>query len=271
MPEHRAVLDRGDGRPPSHPPSTDLTLPSHTRRLSPRTLLTLLAAACTGACAPIVTHGPRVQGGTHVVVTAGAGFSPCDTVTCDLELLPQAALGIRTGRAATATRPGFALGVNASINLVSSELDLYAQAPAGFAPFDAGAGVLLSPAHTMPYVQAGHTREDGSGFYTTQGFVWMSQRQTDYSFFDPGPAGAPDELVPRYWAPSVAYRTRGRHGVHLYVSGALGTAAAYAYPMYGGPELQRVGSQPVRWLMAGAVFEGEPRDLLVGLIPLLIP
>lgn len=224
-----------------------------------------------GACAPIVTHGPRVQGGTHVVVTAGAGLSPCDTVTCDLELLPQAALGIRTGRAATATRPGFAMGVNASINLISSELDLYAQAPAGFTPLDAGAGVLLSAAHVMPYVQAGRTRENGSGFYTTQGFVWMARRQTDYAFLDPGRQGAPDELAPRYWAPSVAYRTGGRRGVHLYVSGALGTAAAYAYPPYGGSELQRVGSQPVRWLMAGVVFEGEPRDLLVGLIPFLIP
>lgn len=222
------------------------------------------------ACAPMVTHGPRVQPGTHVVVTAGAGISPCDTVRCNLDLLPQAALGIRTGRVATETRPGMALGVNASINLLSSELDFFVQAPTGLTSMDVGAGVLVSAAHTMPYVQVGRMGENGSGFYTTQGFVWMMRRSTDYAIFDPGPRDAPAELKPRYWAPSLAYRTGGHRGTHLYVSGAFGTAAAYDYPPEGS-EIVRDGSQPVSFLMAGVVFEGAPRDLLIALIPLLFP
>jgi hypothetical protein len=247
-------------------------LKRHIPRLPPYAVLALLAAACTGACAPMVTHGPAVLGGTHVVVTAGVGTAACDSAACDLALLPQGALGIHTGRPATGTRPGFQVGVNASVNLISSELDLYVQAPTRYTRLDAGAGVLLGGSHVMPYVQAGRMRaRDGSGFYTTQGFVWMMRRQTDYGLFPDEPHDGPDELEPRYWAPSIAWRTGGNHGLHLYVSGAFGTANAYAYPPNGGSEMVRVESQPVRTLMAGVVFEGAPRDLLYGLIPLLIP
>jgi hypothetical protein len=150
-------------------PSGAASTPTHPdalqRRIGgpwPRTILSLLAAACTGACAPVVTHGPAVLGGTHVVGTAGAGVPPCDS-PCDLALLPQGALGIHTGRPATGTRPGFQLGVNASVNLISSELDLYVQAPTRYTPLDVCAGVLLGGTHVMPYVQAGRMRaRDGS-------------------------------------------------------------------------------------------------------------
>jgi hypothetical protein len=247
-------------------------LKRHIPRLPPRAVLALLAAACTGACAPMVTHGPAVLGGTHVVVTAGAGAAACDSAACSLDLLPQAALGIHTGRPATGTWPGFQLGVNASINLISSELDLYVQAPTRYTPLDVGAGVLLGGAHVMPYVQAGRMRaRDGSGFYTTQGFVWMMRRPSDYGLFAGEPREGPDELAPRYWAPSIAYRTGGNHGVHLYVSGALGTANAYAFRTDGGSDMVRGERQPVRTLMAGLVFEGVPRDLLGALIPFLTP
>ncbi|HYR06781.1 MAG TPA: hypothetical protein VEQ60_03355 [Longimicrobium sp.] len=245
-----------------------------TELLAPRALLMLLAAACTAACAPMVTHGPAVLGGTHVVLTGGAGGSPCDTVTCDLSLLPQGALGMHTGRAATGTRPGFQAGVNASINLISSELDLYVQAPTRYSRFDMGAGVVLGGTHVMPYVQAGRMRaSDGSGFYTTQGFAWMYRRPVDYILSDSEPRGddEPDELAPRYWAPSIAYRTGGNHGLHLYVSGAFGTAKAYAFPADGSPDMVRLESQPVRTLMAGVVIERSPRDLLRALVPFLNP
>jgi hypothetical protein len=242
------------------------------QRTVPRGIFSLLALACAAACAPVVTHGPAVLGGTHVVATAGAGVSPCDSMTCDLELIPQAALGIHTGRAATGTRPGFQAGVNAALNLMSSELDLYVQAPTSYTPFDVGTGVLLGGTHVMPYVQAGRmSASNGSGFYTTQGFVWMFRRPPDYGLFDAAPDDRPDELEPRYWAPSVAYRTGGNHGLHVYVSGAFGTARAYVFPMDGGSEMVRLENQPVRTLMAGIVFEGRPRDLLAALIPFLDP
>jgi hypothetical protein len=254
-----------------HVPHTRPEAP--TRRIEGWLTAALLAIA-SAACAPVVTHGPAVLGGTHVVVTGGAGVSPCDSMTCDLSLLPQGALGIHTGRAATGTRLGFQAGLNASISLISSELDLYVQAPTRFSPFDMGAGVVLGGTHVMPYLQAGRMRaSDGSGFYTTQGFVWMFRRPPDYRLSDSEPPGAdePDELAPRYWAPSIAYRTGGNHGLHLYVSGALGTAKEYVYAPEGGLEMVRVGSQPVRWLMAGVVIERAPRDLLAALIPFLNP
>lgn len=230
-------------------------------------------AIAFAACAPVVTHGPAVLGGTHVVVTGGAGVSVCDSVTCDLSLLPQGALGIHTGRAATGTRPGFQAGVNASINLISSELDLYVQAPTRYTPFDMGTGVVLGGTHVMPYLQAGRMRaSDGSGFYTTQGFVWMYRRPPDYVLTggEPRGEGEPDELAPRYWAPSIAYRTGGNHGLHLYVSGAFGTARAYAYAP-DSVQMVRAGSQPVRSLMAGVVIERSPRELLAALVPFLNP
>jgi hypothetical protein len=100
----------------------------------------------------------------------------------------------------------------------------------------------------------------------------MTRRPPDYRLMDGEPRdGAPDELEPRYWAPSIAWRTGGNHGLHLYVSGAFGSADAYAFPADGVSDMVKLGRQPVRTLMAGVVFEGAPRDLLAGLIPFLIP
>jgi hypothetical protein len=225
-------------------------------------ILAIASTVCAAACAPVVTHGPRVEGGTFIVVTGGGAVSACDSLTCDLEMLPQAALGVRTGRAASETRPGLSVGANVSFNLFSSELDLYAQAPTSFMPMDAGAGVLLSAMHTMPYVQIGSMGDDGSGFYTTQGFVWMARRPTDYSLLGEQGADAPDELRPSYWSPAVAYRTRGRRNMHLYVAGALGTAVEYDWRQESEGGLVRGGTQPVRMLMAGVVFQRLPVDLL---------
>jgi hypothetical protein len=232
-----------------------------TEILVPRTLLMLLALACAAACAPMATHGPRVQPGTTLVVTGGGGLPACDTTVCDLDLIPQAALGVRTGRPATVTRPGFSVGANLALNILSSEVDLYAQAPTGFTRLDMGAGVLLGAAHTMPYVQLGRMLEDGSGFYTTQGFVWMMKRPASYRLF--GEDSSAGELQPRYWAPTVAYRTAGRRGMHLYVSGAFGAANEYRWADDGSLAQERVGSQPVRVIMAGLVIERLPRDLLM--------
>lgn len=217
-----------------------------------------LLVACTVACAPVVTHSPRVEGGTRLVATAGVSAALCDTVTCDLVLLPQMSLGIRAGRAAGEANAGFSVGAHLAMNVLSSDVDLYAQAPTGLAGgLDAGGGVLLSMAHTMPYVQVGRLREDGSGWYTTQGFVWMMRRPPDYQLMGPLEEGEPDEMRPRYWAPSIAYRTDWSNGLQVYVSGALGTADVYSFQ-----EGARVGSQPVRFLMAGLIAQESFRSLL---------
>jgi hypothetical protein len=114
-------------------------LQSRFQRRSPRVLLALLAIACTVACAPVVTHSPRVEGGTRLVMTAGASAPLCENAECDLALLPQVSLGVRTGRPAGEANAGFTAGVNLTMNIVSSDVDLYAQAPTGLARgLDAG-------------------------------------------------------------------------------------------------------------------------------------
>lgn len=213
------------------------------------------------ACAPIVTHSPRVVEGLTFYGTAGGGRTLCDRPVCDTTLTPQQGVGLRFGHAATASVPGLSAGVTGSTGWVSDdlglnvELDLYAQAPIGFTPFDAGTGVLLSPAHVMPYVQAGRMKPDGSGWYTTQGFAVLASRPARWSYsLDGGPNE--ERVTPRYWAPTVAYRARGRYGVHFYVSGAFGTARAKKYR--GEEPGFRTERQPVRAVMMGMVFDVQP-------------
>jgi hypothetical protein len=215
-------------------------------------------------CAPIVTHGPRVEPGFTFYGTAGGGRQLCDRPECDTELVPQQGAGVRYGHAASASVPGLSAGLTVSTGWESSEVDLYAQGPSGFTPFDAGAGVLLSPAHVMPYVQAGRMKPDGSGWYTTQGFAFMASRPASWSWsLDGGPSE--ERVTPRYWAPTVAYRARGRYGVHFYVSGAFGTADAKKYR--GDEPGFRTVRQPVRSVMMGMVFDVQPASPPRPLLP----
>jgi hypothetical protein len=211
-----------------------------------------LLLACAAACAPMVTHTPRVEEGLSIFGTAGGGRRLCDSVGCDTQLMPQQGLGVRYGQAATATRPGVSAAVTFSTAVVSSELDLYIQAPTAVG-LDVGLGVLTAFTHDMPYVQVGQIREDGSGWYTTQGYAFLSSRPPQWTLdFDRGIAA--DEVAPRYWAPTVAYRTRGRPGVHVYLSGAFGSAKTVVYS----EEPQTTPRQPVRVLMMGIVFDFQP-------------
>lgn len=213
------------------------------------------------ACAPVVTHSPRVAEGLTFYGTAGGGRTLCDRPVCDTTLTPQQGVGLRFGHPATASVPGFSAGVTGSIGWVFSdmglypELDLYAQAPIGLTPFDAGMGVLLSPAHVMPYVQAGRMKPDGSGWYTTQGFAFLGSRPPNWGVLSDGGASS-ERLKPRYWAPTLAYRARGRFGVHFYVSGAFGTAEVTKYR--GEEPGLRTVRQPVSVVIMGMVFEVQP-------------
>lgn len=227
---------------------------SHIRGRSPRTLLTLVAAACTAACAPVVTHGPRVEQGFTFYGTAGGGRPLCDRPACDTHLTPQQGVGVRYGRAASASAPGWSAGLTVSTGGISSELDLYVQAPTSTS-FDLGAGVLAAGSHGMPYVQAGRMKADGSGWYTTQGFAFLAPRPTQWSTsVNEGPGE--ERVTPRYWAPTVAYRARGRYGVHFYVSGAFGTADAKKYR--GEEPGFHTVRQPVRAVLTGVVFDVQP-------------
>ena len=219
-------------------------------------LVLILLPACMAACAPVVTHGPRVEQGFTFYGTAGGGRPLCDRQVCDTNLAPQQGAGLRYGHAATASAPGFSAGLTVSSAFVSSELDLYLQAPASLLPgLDLGVGVLAAGTHGMPYLQAGRMKPDGSGWYTTQGFAFLAPRPARWSL---SPEGGSDEeqVEPRYWAPTIAYRTRGQYGLHFYATGAFGTADAKKYR--GAEPGFRTERQPVRVVMMGIVFDVQP-------------
>jgi hypothetical protein len=212
-------------------------------------VLFLLAPA---ACAPIVTHGPRVEPGLHATGTFGVARSACDTA-CDIEVLPQIGIGARYGRAAEGGRVGYSIGGTIALRIESSDLDAYLQLPT--APnWAAGGGVLLSPMHLMPYVQAGAVDADGSGFYTTQGFTVMAPRPKDWWIEEEV------DVAPRYWAPTLAYRAAHRDGaLHVYVSGMLGWMDV--------PAGEGSRREPVRVLMAGLSFERHIRRSVTPIPP----
>lgn len=221
--------------------------------------VSMLLMVCVGACAPVVTHGPRVQAGVTAMVTTGASRAPCDSA-CELDLTPQVALGAVRGWEASETRPGFTVGGN--LSLFSSDLDVYVQAPTGWTgTLQAGAGALAGFAHMMPYVQLGRMRGDGSGWYTTQGFAWIFRRDARPGLIDDGSddeAPGPDLVRPRYWAPTLAYRAPGTTGISVYVSGAFGTAEAWRFDVEGDP--RPAGRETIRHLMLGMVLDTRRVD-----------
>lgn len=211
------------------------------------------ALALVSACAPIVTHGPRVDPGLTAVATVGVPGQLCDS-SCALELIPQYGLGLRYGREPLGRSPGYSVAGTLSAALASSELDVYVQAPLNTERWAAGAGVLAAMTHAMPYVQLGEFRR--SGWYTTQGLAMLVTRPEDMAFF----GGGGEDVRPVYWAPTLAYRAYNRRGaLHVYVSGAFGRADRLAYDTIAGGS-RRVGSQPVRVVMFGLTVEERLPD-----------
>ncbi|HEX7242022.1 MAG TPA: hypothetical protein VF263_17190 [Longimicrobiaceae bacterium] len=214
-----------------------------------------------GACAPTVTHAPRVEPGSTVGATLGVRPGACDS-SCSGAGEPAPALGVffRHGwTSADSAGAAFSVGVfvPGAILVPVAELDLYAQAPSAPGAPVLGGGVLLAADHLMPYLQAGKTARDGSGWYTTQGAAFTSETSGS------GVSAA-------YWAPAVAYRLGwGDRGVHLYLSGGVGRKRTSVY----GEGATRTRSGPLRFLMLGAVLERRIawRDLLPGPPPRPVP
>lgn len=221
-----------------------------------------VALAGTG-CAPIVTHGPRVEPGLTVYATGGAPQRLCDSTVCTTELIPQLGAGLRYGRPATETAAGWSVGLTASSSVISSDVDVYGQLPRGTGGVEAGGGILLGGAYTMPYVQAGRLGPDGSGFYTTQGLAWMYPRPPEIRF---DTYSGVETVEPLYWAPTVAYRhaRRGRV-IHVYLAGAFGRARVHD-PVPDSTGRIR-GSQPVRTVMLGVTAERRVRGVMPPVLP----
>ena len=111
---------------------------------------------------------------------------------------------------------GVRLGLHVPVPfVVAAQTDLYAQLPRrALLGLDGGVGLTLIPIAeiVMPYAQLGVLRADGSGFYTTYGFLIGP----DPSTMNPSGRGAGADV------PGIAFQTvNGRTTTRFFVIAAL--------------------------------------------------
>ena len=137
----------------------------------------LVATLALGACAPVISHGPRVHDGTAVGVS-GAMMSLPDEDEPIAALVPYLTVGNdrgagNGGRQFTAQWliPTEAFGGDANLegSIFGLQGDYYVQAQTDGGRFVRGFGVHASFFELMPYGQWG-VYQEGGGVYTTQGF-----------------------------------------------------------------------------------------------------
>lgn len=191
-------------------------------KLAGAALLLLLGPAC----APVLSHGPRVEPGLFAGGTAGL-LPTQDSATAPEILTPAWTSYLRygfTGKTGGAAG-SLALSVGNGI-----EGDVYLQLPPR-GEWAYGAGTMASRGYVMPYVQFGRSFLHGHEVYTTQAYV----RREDFNGrlgLDAGPS----EVRPRYWASSLAIRQRrGALGASLEVTGAFGHYDERAIGVGNGP------------------------------------
>lgn len=222
----------------------------HARALA----LACLLAAGTG-CLPAIAHGPRVEPGASVGVTAAYASGP--KVPSDIFSTPflLGTVGLNIGHGwvperadAPAARVGFHVPVPV---LLAMQGDAYVQAPARWlGPLDGGVGLntfLVMPTRVLtPYVQLGRVGARGSGWYTTQGLLIIR---------DPG-GGYPHDVSHLAWMPAVAYQaTSGRTTTHLFATGVFGRERERCDRFSGYCE-----PGAARWVVAaGMTLEYRPR------------
>lgn len=197
----------------------------------------LLALA---GCAPVVTHGARVEPGLYVgstagIIVAGDSSEAPDVVTP--EWAPYARYGFVGRPGGMAGSIGVAVEPEAAFGL---EGDAYLQLPSSDPRWAYGAGVMGSGNVVMPYVQLGRSFTRGYEAYTTQ--AWVHRRNFNDKNFGLDPSS---RVRPRYWAPTLALRRRdGALGLSLQVTGALGRFDETSYDSARGGMVTR--SQPLR-------------------------
>jgi len=190
------------------------------RRMVRAALVLVLVLA--GACVPVVTHGPRVEPGFSLGVSAGVDAHAFAPQNDPLFLPVNWSWPVQYGwRAPGDTGVAVLVGVNvpgpAVIGtplLVLSEGDVFVQLPSRPGAMQRGVGVLGSAYHVMPYVQLGRERSGAKGWYTTQGVVWLREiPQGDDFGREPGVA----------WMPALAAYDGGRFITATgYLQGGLG-------------------------------------------------
>ncbi|HEX8244976.1 MAG TPA: hypothetical protein VF541_15815 [Longimicrobium sp.] len=231
----------------------------------------VLALAAAAACAPVVTHGPRVEPGGAFMSTVGVPRPFCTRNAhdeCNGEMVPTWGLGARYGWAPRG--PG-GVGVLAGVTVplldpLGTELDGYLQAPAPGA-WVYGGGALSSARHLLPYAQLGRVPAGATGWYLMLGYAHL--------FADPSLPLNDEEYTdrmsrpPRFWAPGAGVQTHFRNGRYtVYAQGAFGSYVRRS--VVNGPPAAPDGPptadtvdtrKPVRTLMVGVAWEVSFGDL----------
>ena len=206
--------------------TTVTVFPRHTLSVGSalRTFLLTSLALCA-ACVPAVTHGPRVQagfsGGVTASLTGGPRYPSGDGGP---EPFLRGPVGVNAGYGWRSDRglwPAVRAGVHVPVPFAGAlQPDLYLQLPSRLiGGLDAGGGVSWVAGEmgriSMPYAQLGHIGDDGTGWYTTQGF-YRNVRNVS------------QPVRPVYrsdaWVPTIAYQwTTGRRTTsHLFLTGLFG-------------------------------------------------
>ena len=209
------------------------------------------------ACAPVITHGPRVEPGRSFGAIGGWRASLCDS-GCTAGLVPP--IGVYANHGFTSedgSGAAYSLGIFVPIGILvpAAHLDFYAQAPA---PPEQrrvhGGGVSVSFGHVMPYAQLGSLGPDGRGWYTTQGVVLASYRPEPEVFLNGGRGTVFEDVASVYWSPTIAYRFSGGS---VFASGAFGREEIVEYD----PQLalyREMGHRPVRTVLVGLSVGTRP-------------
>jgi hypothetical protein len=190
-------------------------------------LCLLLATTVLGGCMPLVTHGPRVEPGLWTGSTSS--FRLGSLLDEEVEVLGRsfavrppngffARYGMERREQGAPILVGIHLPFLIPFSVIHPELDAYVQlSPVDETAYAAGAGMLASPSHLMPYAQAGGTLSERTSWYTTQGVALH------------GYAGSGPRAI--IWAPAFSWRKarleqsalmRRRSATHYFVQGGFG-------------------------------------------------
>lgn len=226
--------------------------------MNPRHALAALLAL--SACAPVVTHSPRVEPGLAIHATAGLPLPLCDT-GCGGGLTPTLGAGVRYGYApAGGSGPAFLGGVTVPLFEPSSaEVDAFVQAPSS-GDWVVGAGSLASRRHVHPYIQLGRIPAGGSGWYVGAGYAWLFDNPDWIEDFDDAISGEESlARAPRYFAPSLGWRTTlGGRRFHAYLTGGLGSWRERTFDPATGENIEV--ERRIRTLATGVSLEFALRD-----------
>jgi len=132
--------------------------------------------SAVSACAPLLTHGPRVVPGVHIGIHSGLTLMSTDSLPS--KRIPGLNAGVHLAYGWRVRQDSaWGMRVAAQLGLYGRALDLYAEFPvAPFGSSHTGAGVFVqhfSRYGAMPYVMTGWTRADGTVLYAGQGLGFI--------------------------------------------------------------------------------------------------